>query len=68
MAALISYIKSQKGKDLIVDSSNYRYTLKEASKEMKNWRCQHLRSCPVRLKTQVSSGNLVGDQLPLHDH
>jgi len=59
--------KSTRGKDAIIDNNYHKYTFNSSGKNVNYWTCAH-RSCKARISTWKSTGNLVGQSIPLHDH
>ena len=66
MTSLINYTTSQKGKKMIVDKHNFRYTFADKTKFVEHYRCSD-RSCKARISARISTGNLCSD-LPTHGH
>ena len=67
MAALIRAGISKRGKPAIVDENEFTYTGNASGLLTNNWRCSN-RSCTATLSTRKSTGNLVGNELPVHNH
>ena len=65
--SLISFTKSTRGKDAIIDNNYHKYTFNSTGKNVNYWTCAN-RSCKARISTRKSTGNLVGQSIPLHDH
>ena len=65
--SLIRLIKSTRGKDAIIDNNYHKYTFNSTGKNVNYWTCAN-RSCKARISTRKSTGNLVGQSIPLHDH
>ena len=56
--------KSSRGKDVIVDNHNFRYTNNGRKLESVDyWRCAD-KSCSAKILTKKSSGDLIGKDLP----
>ena len=53
----IAYSVSERGKEVVVDSNQFKYCFKEESKKSKTWRCSD-RSCSAKLYTDMLSGSL----------
>ena len=66
MTSFINYTTSQKGKKMIVDKHNFRYTYSDKTKKVEHFRCSD-RSCKARLSARISTGNLCSE-LPSHTH
>ena len=64
---LIRLTKSTRGKDAIIDKNYHKYTFNSAGENVNYWTCAN-RSCKGRISTRKSTGNLVGQSIPLHDH
>ena len=62
----ITYSVSQRGKEVVVDSNQFKYCFKE-SKKSKTWRCSD-RSCSAKLYTDKLTGSLKNTELPEHNH
>ena len=68
MSGLIRMSKSSRGKDVVVDNNNFRYTNNGSKLESVDyWRCAD-RKCSAKLLTRKSSGDLIGKELPTHNH
>ena len=65
--SLIRLTKSTRGKDAIIDNNYHKYTFNSTGKNVNYWTCAN-RSCKARISTRKSTGNLVGQSIPLHDH
>ena len=65
--SLIRLTKSTRGKDAIIDKNYHKYTLNSTGKNVIYWACAN-RDCKARISTRKSTGNLVGQSIPLHDH
>ena len=63
----ITYSVSQRGKEILVDSNQFKYCYKEESKKSKTWRCSD-RSCSAKLYTDKLTGDLKNTELPSHNH
>lgn len=67
MTSLINYSRSTRGKTVVIDSNSYKYCLNTNSPTINYWRCSD-RKCLARIQTRKSSGNLIEDALPEHQH
>ena len=67
MASLITGGISRKGKPLITDNRHYSYNANGSGVRTENWPCS-TRKCPATITTRKSTGNLVGEVLPDHNH
>ena len=65
--SLIRLTKSSRVKDAIIDNNYHKYTFNSTGKNVNYWTCAN-RSCKARISTRKSTGNLVGQSIPLHDH
>ena len=65
--SLIRLTKSSHGKDAIIDNNYHKYTFNSTGENVNYWTCAN-RSCKARISTRKSTGNLVGQSIPLHDH
>ena len=65
--SLIRLTKSTHGKDAIIDNNYHKHTFNSTGKNVNYWTCAN-RSCKARISTRKSTGNLVGQSIPLHDH
>ena len=64
---LISYQKSSRGKDVVIDKNKFKYTNNGNKNGSVNyWRCSN-RGCSARILTRKSTGELVSE-LPTHEH
>ena len=64
---LISYQKSSRGKDVVIDKNKFKYTNNGNKNGSVNyWRCSN-RDCSARILTRKSTGELVSE-LPTHEH
>ena len=63
---MISFSTTNRGKKLVVDKNNFTYTSNAKSQTVNYWICSE-NGCKARLRTRISSSNLVGD-LPIHQH
>ena len=67
MSELISYQKSSRGKDVVIDKNKFKYTNNGNKNGPVNyWRCSN-RGCSARILTRKSTGELVSE-LPTHEH
>ena len=61
---LIKQATSSKGKPIIIDANNFRYTNNGGKlKNVDYWRCS-VRTCPAKILTVKSTVELVGRELP----
>ena len=68
MTSLIQAGKTKRGRPAIIDNQHFSYVSNgPGSQKVYNWRCSN-RKCDATLGTRKSSGNLVGDTLPSHQH
>ena len=58
---------SQRGKEVLIDSNQFKYCYKEQSKKSKTWRCSD-RSCNAKIYTDKLTGALKNTELPSHNH
>ncbi len=68
MTSLIQAGKTKRGRPAIIDYQHFSYVSNgPGSQKVYSWRCSN-RKCDATLGTRKSSGNLVGDTLPSHQH
>ena len=67
MSLLLHASISKKGSPAITDSNRYKYVNNGERQYTTNWRCS-VRKCLATITTRKSTGNLVGDSLPEHNH
>ena len=65
--SLIRLTQTSRGKDAIIDRNYHRYTKNSSGKAVNYWACAN-RSCSARISTRKSTGRLVGESIPTHDH
>ena len=65
-APSLTFGTTTKGRPMAQDKNNYTYVSNNASSAIKYWKCS-VKACPARIRTRVSSSNLVGT-LPTHLH
>jgi len=64
---LVTFEITGKGKPMVWDSNNYTYVAKASSTAVKYWKCL-IKMCSARIRTRISSSNLIGTVLPEHLH
>ena len=67
MAGQLRFVKTQRGRPGVEDENRFVYTLNGKSDKTTRYRCSK-RSCSATLVARNSTGNLVGDSLPEHNH
>ena len=60
-------LTTQRGKPSLVDINIFSYTTNGSTASTQNWRCAQ-RKCGATLTTRKSTWNLVGENLPSHNH
>ena len=56
---MISFSTTNRGKKLVVDKNNFTYTSNAKTQTVNYWICSE-NGCKARLRTRISSSNLVG--------
>ena len=64
---MIRLTKSTCEKNAIIDNNYHKYTFNSTGKNVNYWTCAN-RSGKARISTRKSTGNLVEQSIPLHDH
>ena len=67
MSRVLQASTTQRGKPSLVDINNFSYTTHGSTASTQYWRCAQ-RKCGATLTTRKSTGNLVGENLPSHNH
>ena len=67
MLKKLTVVTTSKGKDMMEDINNYRYTFNSAGTKNDRWRCA-VRTCNARIRTCKTTKLLVEDELPEHNH
>ena len=67
MSAQIRFESTSRGKQCIFDVNNYKYRFNNSSIKVNNWICV-AKTCKARLRTRISTDNLLNENLPEHDH
>ena len=67
MSGILHASTTQRGKPSLVDINIFSYTTNGSTASTQNWRCAQ-RKCGATLTTRKSTGNLVGENLPSHNH
>ena len=65
--SLIRLTKFTRGKDAIIDNNYHKYTFNSTGENVNYWTCAN-RSFKARISTWKSTGNFVGQSIPLHNH
>ena len=67
MSGILHASTTQRGKPSLVDINIFSYTTNGSTASTQNCRCAQ-RKCGATLTTRKSTGNLVGENLPSHNH
>jgi hypothetical protein len=65
--SIVTVLRTPRGKERAEDSNGYNYHINRATEKVKYWRCAQ-NGCSVRLGSRISTSQLVGKNLPEHDH
>ena len=63
----MTFETTSKGKPMVRETNNYTYVAIASSTEVKYWKCL-VKFCSARIRTRISSSNLIGTVLPEHLH
>ena len=67
MSRVLQASTTQRGKPSLVDINNFSYTTHGSTASTQYWRCAQ-RKCGASRTTRKSTGNLIGENLPSHNH
>ena len=65
--SIVTVLRTPRGKERAEDSNGYNYHINRTTEKVKYWRCAQ-NGCSVRLGSRISTSQLVGENLPEHDH
>jgi hypothetical protein len=63
----MTVLRTPRGKERAEDSKGYNYHINRMTEKVKYWRCAQ-NGCSVRPGSRISTLQLVGENLPEHDH
>ena len=65
--SIVTVLRTPRGAERAQDNNGYNYHFNRKTEKVKYWRCTQ-NGCSVRLASRISSSQLVGENLPEHDH